>query len=334
MSIDAPEGSEVLNDLRRAAERLGEVRTLAVVGPTAVGKTGFALRLAEGLAAHGVDAEIVNADALQVYRGLDLGTVKPSVEERARVRHHMVDVVEPEERFSAGEFARRARTVLDDLHAHGARGLVVGGSGFYHKALFEGLSPLPTPDAEVRESLAARAREEGSEALHEELRAVDPEAAERLSPGDTQRVARALEVWLSTGRTLTSWIAAQPAPARPLSALHVGLTVPRSILYDAIAARVSAMLERGWIEEVEHLLQRGVDPECPAFQAIGYRQLVRHLHGEWSLDEAVADTVRATRQFAKRQWTWFRRQRQVVWLDARDAAQRASDVLELLMTTL
>lgn len=312
----------------------GAGRTVAIVGPTAVGKTGLALRLAEELEQRGEGVEIINADALQVYRGLDIGTAKPTPEERARVPHHLVDVLEPEERFSAGEFARRARAALEGIHGRGRRALVVGGSGFYHKALFEGLSPLPKPDPEVRAALVRRAAREGSEALHAELAEADPRAAARLAPGDTQRVCRALEVWTSTGRTISDWIDRQPAPAQPLSALHVGLTLPRAILYDSIAARVSAMLERGWVEEVEDLLQRGVDPGCPAFQAIGYRQLVRHVQGQMELAEASTEIVRATRRFAKRQWTWFRRQTQVVWFDARDRPRNVSGVLELLMHTL
>lgn len=308
--------------------------TVAIVGPTAVGKTSFALSLAGELATRGLGTEVINADALQVYRGLDIGTAKPSAEERARVRHHLIDILEPDQLFSAGEFARRARTALVEIHDRGRVALVVGGSGFYHQALFEGLSPLPRADAEVRAALKARAEEEGVEGLHAELSQVDPETAARLAPADRQRVVRALEVWHSTGLPLSAWIARQPAPAKPLSALHVGLTVPRPFLYDSIAVRVTGMLERGWIGEVEALLKRGVDPTAAAFQAIGYRQLVRHLQGELELSEAHADIVRATRRFAKRQWTWFRRQSQVVWFDPRDRPRSVSGVLELLMPTL
>jgi tRNA dimethylallyltransferase len=300
-------------------------RIVAVVGPTATGKTDLGLRLAEALG-----GEIVNADALQAYRGLDVGTAKPTAEERARAPHHLVDVLEPTERWSAGEFARQARRAIEEIHARGRWALVVGGSGFYLKALFEGLTPLPRAQPEIRAELKRRAAEEGPEALHAELAAADPASAARLSPADRQRVVRALEVLLGTGRPLSEWIAAQPVPARPLSALHVGLTLPRAILYDRIAVRVAGMMQRGWLAEVQELLEHGIGASAPAFQAIGYRQLVRHVHGEISLEEAVADTVRATRRFAKRQQTWFRREPQVRWFDPRGLAADVSGVLELI----
>jgi tRNA dimethylallyltransferase len=298
---------------------------VAVVGPTAAGKSALALRLAEHL-----DGEIVNADALQVYRGLDVGTAKPTAGERARVPHHLVDVREPTERFSAGEFARLARAVIEDVHGRGKAALVVGGSGFYLQALFEGLSPLPRPQPEIRAELKRRAAAEGPEALHDELAEVDPETAARLPRGDTQRIVRALEVAVASGRPLSAWIADNPAPSRPLSALHVGLTLPRAILYDRISVRVDRMLERGWLEEVRGLLAMGIPPEAPAFQAIGYRQMVRCIRGELPLDEAIDETVRATRRFAKRQMTWFRKESQVNWFDPRSLAEDMSDILRLL----
>jgi len=298
---------------------------LSIVGPTATGKTSLALRLAEHL-----DSEIVNADALQVYRGLDIGTAKPSREERSRVPHHLVDILEPTERFSAGDFARLARTAISEIHDRGRAALVVGGSGFYLKALFEGLSPLPRAQPEVRAQLKRRAEEEGPEILHAELAELDPETAARLPRGDTQRIVRALEVAVASGRPLSAWIADNPAPSRPLSALHVGLTLPRAILYDRISVRVDRMVERGWLEEVRGLLAMGIPPEAPAFQAIGYRQMVRCIRGELPLDEAIDETVRATRRFAKRQMTWFRKESQVNWFDPRSLGEDMSDILRLL----
>ena len=300
-------------------------RILAIVGPTATGKSELALRLAEA-----IGGEIVNADALQVYRGLDVGTAKPTAQERARVPHHLIDILEPQERYSAGEFARRARRVIAEIHQRGRWALVVGGSGFYVKALFEGLTPLPRAQPAIREVLRRRAETVGPEVLHAELAVLDPHTAARLAPGDRQRVVRALEVVYATGRPLSGWIASRPAPARPLSALHVGLTLPRAILYDRIADRVVRMMERGWLAEVESLLNTGVEPTAPAFQAIGYRQLVRHVRGETPLEAAVGDAVVATRRFAKRQWTWFRREPQVTWFDPRDLSTDVSGVLELL----
>ncbi len=304
-------------------------RLLAILGPTATGKSDLALRLAREL-----DGEIVNADALQVYRGLDIGTAKPSAAMRCEVRHHLIDVLEPNEVFSAGEFARRARSAIADVEGRGKTAIVAGGSGFYLRSLLEGLSPLPRSDPQIRRGLAERLRREGLPALYEELRERDPETAQRLAPGDRQRVTRALEVALGSGRTLSEWIRREPAGASPLAAFRIGLTLPRSILYDRISDRVHRMVRRGWIAEVEGLLSRGVAPEAPAFQAIGYRQIVRHVLGSWSLEAALADTIRATRRYAKRQETWFRKESGVRWVSALDLEQAtAALLLELRSST-
>jgi tRNA dimethylallyltransferase len=286
-----------------------------------VGKSRIGLALAERLG-----GEIVNADALQVYRGFDLGTAKPTAEERRRVRHHLIDVLDPAERFSAGEFARRAGAVIADVQARGRLPLVVGGSGLYLKALLEGISPIPAADPAVRGGLRRRLEAEGLPALVRDLQRLDPPTAARLPAGDTQRVLRALEVVLASGRPLSSWIARRPFGDRPLSAFRVGLTVPRTILYDRIAGRVARMVERGWVDEVKALLRRGLGPDLPAFQAIGYRQIARHAAGEWTLETAIEETLRATRRFAKRQETWFRKEPEVVWFDAGDLEVAVSEV--------
>lgn len=286
---------------------------IAILGPTAAGKTGLGLTLAREL-----DGEIINADALQVYRGLDIGTAKPSAEERAAAPHHLVDILDPEESYSAGEFVRRARPLIGEIRQRRRTPILVGGSGLYLRALLEGLSPIPQSDPEARRILEERCAREGLGALYEELCEVDPMTAGRLAPGDHQRILRALEVAASSGRTLASWIRQQPLGADRLGAVKLGLTLPRSILYDRIARRIDDMLEQGWVEEVEALLQRGVDPGVPAFQAIGYRQLVRYVGGDWSLQAAMEDTVRATRRYAKRQMTWFRQEKEVRWIDASD----------------
>lgn len=296
---------------------------IAIVGATATGKSELALALAEAL-----PGEIVNADALQVYRGFDIGTAKPSPAERSRVPHHLIDILDPHERWSAGEFARRAREAASGIEARGSVPIVVGGSGLYLRALFEGISPVPPGDPEVRAELRRRLEEEGLAALSAELERVDPETAARLSAGDTQRVLRALEVARVSGRPLSSWIAEQPFGSQRIASVRVGLTLPRPVLYDRIAGRVARMVELGWVEEVARLLAQGLDPGLPAFQAIGYRQIVRHLEGEWSLEHAVGETVKATRRFAKRQETWFRREPDVTWFSAQDFNRRISLVLE------
>lgn len=300
---------------------------IAIVGATATGKSELALALAEAL-----PGEIVNADALQVYRGFDVGTAKPGPEERARVPHHLIDILAPHERYSAGEFARRAREVIAGIQKRGRVPIVVGGSGLYLRALFQGISPVPPGDpmvrSEIRSELRRRLAEEGLAALSAELARVDPETAARLAAGDTQRVLRALEVARVSGRPLSAWIAEQPFGTQRIAATRVGLTLPRSILYDRIAGRVARMVEQGWVEEVARLLDQGLAPGLPAFQAIGYRQLVRHLEGEWSLEDALGETVKATRRFAKRQETWFRREPEVTWFSAQDFCHPFSIVLE------
>lgn len=280
---------------------------LAIVGPTASGKTALSLELAAR-----IGGEIVNADALQVYRGLDIGTAKPSAEERSRVPHHLIDILDPEESFSAGEFARRARAALAEIAGRGHVAIVVGGSGLYLRALFEGLKELPQHDPEVRRALQQELAEKGLPRLCAELREVDPESAERLRPSDTQRILRALEVHRSSGRPLSFWLARE-SPERPVERLMIGLTLPRTILYDRIAVRVRDMVRRGWVCEVAALLEFGTSPSAPAFQAIGYRQMVQHLEGRTTLETATDEAILATRHYAKRQETWFRRERDLVW---------------------
>jgi tRNA dimethylallyltransferase len=295
---------------------------LCIVGPTAAGKSSLALELAGPLA-----GEIVNADALQVYRGFDVGTAKPSRAERRRVAHHLVDILDPHETFSAGEFARRARAAIRDIRGRGRLPMLVGGSGLYLRALIEGISPIPAVDPALRRTLRARLDAEGAEPLRAELRRLDPETAERLAPADSQRLLRALEVALGTGRPQSSWIAERPA-AGGLEAIWIGLTVPRALLYDRIAIRAERMLADGWVDEVRRLLAAGLDRSLPAFQAIGYRELARHLDGQLGLEEATDRIVTATRQYAKRQMTWFRRQGGIEWFAAAETSP--ATVLEQL----
>jgi len=296
---------------------------LAVVGATATGKSTLGMALAERLR-----GEIVSADALQVYRGFDIGTAKPSLADRERVRHHLVDILDPHETYSAGEFARRARQAIVEIQGRGRLPIVVGGSGLYLRALFAGISPVPPGDPEVRRRLRERLGSAGLGSLREELASLDPATAARLSAGDTQRVLRALEVALVSGRPLSTWIAEQPFGTQGIAAIRVGLTLPRSILYDQIAGRVARMMEAGWGEEVAGLLRQGLSPGLPAFQAIGYRQLVRCLQGGRSLEQAVAEIVQETRRFAKRQETWFRKEPDVTWFSALDLEQQLAGVLD------
>jgi len=298
---------------------------VVLLGATATGKSALALRLAEAL-----DGEIVNADALQVYRGFDVGTGKATAAERERVAHHLLDIAGPDQSLSAGELARRARTVIAELRARDRLPIVVGGSGLYLRALLAGISAMPPVDTRVRDWLRKERVRAGLPALRRWLRVLDAEAAARTTEGDTQRTLRALEVALSSGRPQGWWIARQPFADGALAAIRVGLTVPRGVLYDRIADRVSAMVAAGWVGEVEGLLNAGWDLGLPAFQAIGYRQLVQHVRGGMTLDQAVEETVRATRRFAKRQSTWFRREPDVAWFQADDPAATFYRVLDFL----
>ena len=303
----------VMSEMSEMSVKPVKPRVVAIVGPTAVGKSALALELAEAFAAEGAPGEIINADALQVYRGLDIGTAKPAAEEQRRVPHHLIDILDPEERYSAGQFAERAREAIDDIEGRGGTPIVVGGSGLYFRALFSGLSPIPPGDPKVRAELEERLAREGLEALQAELLTLDPATAERLGTGDTQRVLRALEVARVSGRPLSEWIARQPFGSRELPVTAVGLTLPRSILYDRIESRVARMFEAGWIDEVRELIERGISPESPAFQAIGYRQIAGYLRGLMNREEAMVDIARSTRRFAKRQLTWFRKEKKVCW---------------------
>ncbi len=307
-------------------------QVIAVLGPTATGKSAFAMELAADLAGRAVAVELISADALQAYRGLSIGTAKPGARARTRVRHHLIDVIEPHLAFSAGEFARRAAIAIAEIEARGALPVLVGGSGFYLRALFEGLAPVPPVGADVREALRVDLRSHGLCPLVRELREVDPKSAETLAPGDTQRVLRALEVVRATGRPLSEWRRLGTERRLERKLLKVGLTLPRAVLYDAVEKRARRMLERGWLAEVERL-RDGYLPEhargrggcslgeLPAFQAIGYRQLADHLDGNLTLEQALEETVRATRRYAKRQETWFRKEPHVRWIDASKAGE-------------
>jgi tRNA dimethylallyltransferase len=287
---------------------------IAVVGPTASGKSALALRLAEALG-----GEIVSCDSLQVYRGLDVGSAKASPAERARVPHHLLDVVEPDQHFSAADYARLGRAALAGIAARRAVPIVAGGTGLYLRALLEGLFEGPARDTALRARFERAAARFGDARLHRLLRRVDPAAAARTAPRDRVRVVRALEVYWTSGRSLTEH---QQAPAEPLAGyrvLTVGLAPPRDALRRAVEERTEAMFARGLLEEVRALVARH-GPDLRPLRAIGYRQALAHLQG--TLDEARArhDMVADTMRYAKRQMTWFRHQAQARWFAAADDA--------------
>jgi tRNA dimethylallyltransferase len=289
------------------------VPVLAILGPTGVGKTRLAVALAERWT-----IEVVSVDSRQVYRGMDIGTAKPTAAERRAVRHHLVDVVEPDDPYDAGRFARAAAAAIEDIRARGRWPVLVGGTGLYYRALVRGLLPRPPADRTLRAALLAEARAAGPEALHRRLQGLDPDTAGRLHPRDAVRVSRALEVALQSGRPAErrgagAWDA--PGPARPYRVVAVGLTAPRAALYAALDARVDRMLAEGLLEEVRGLLARGFPSSLPAMQGIGYRHLAPVVETGAGQEAAVALMKRDTRRYAKRQWTWFAREPDLAWVE-------------------
>ena len=278
------------------------LRCVCLTGPTACGKTELALGLAARL-----PLEIVSMDSAMVYRGLDIGTAKPSIAVRARVPHHLVDLVEPTESYSAGRFARDAFAAIREIRARGRLPLLVGGTLLYLRALREGLATLPRADATVRAELDAEGRALGWPALHDRLRRLDPAAAARIAPTDRQRIQRALEVHVLTGRPLSELQrSAAAVPALEVATIAV-VPEDRVALAQRIERRFDAMVEAGFVREVQNLRVRGdLSPQLPAIRAVGYRQIWAHLDGAYDWPEARRRALVATRQLAKRQLTWLR----------------------------
>ena len=278
---------------------------ILLMGPTASGKTELAVRLAERL-----PLEIVSVDSAVVYRGLDIGTAKPDPATRARVPHHLVDILEPEEPYSAGRFVEDARAAMTAIRARGRVPLLAGGTMLYFRALAEGLGPMPPADAEVRAELEREAAERGLAALHAELAKVDPAAAQRIHPNDPQRIQRALEVHRLTGRPISDFQSGPEAQASTSGDRLLKLSVAptdRERLHRRIAERFDAMLQQGLIEEVEGLRQRpGMHADLPSMRAVGYRQVWQYLDGELDRAGLRERGIIATRQLAKRQFTWLR----------------------------
>lgn len=287
---------------------------LAIVGPTASGKTTLSIEVASRL-----DAEIVSMDSRQVYRGMDVGTAKASASQRAAVPHHGLDLVDPGEKFSAGEFARRARTWIAEIRARGRLPILVGGTGFFLRGLTHPIFREPPLDPDRRRALHARLREMDDARLQAWLHALDPEAADRLAGwGGRQRMMRALEIALLTGRPLHWWHRHSPPEAPPVRVMAFALDMPRERLNAAIDARVDDMVAAGLVAEVEALLDRGYAAGQPGMNATGYAELIPALRGERAMPEALDLVRKNTRAYAKRQMTWFRHQLpdDALWLDA------------------
>ncbi len=296
---------------------------LVILGPTAAGKSALALFLAEKL-----NGEILVCDSTQVYRHFDIGTAKPTAAERARLPHHLLDLCDPQEEFTAGDYLRLGRAALDEVSARGRLPIVVAGTGLYLRALLEGLSPLPPRSRELRARLQARAEEKGSAHLHRLLARVDPASAQEVAPQDTPKLIRALEVFFVARRPRDELFQEGRPRLEGYAVEKLGLLPDRQELYQRIEARVDAMLAVGWLEEARLLRDRFTDGVKPC-GFLGYKQLAAHLRGEVSLDDAVRQIRQETRNLAKRQLTWFRREPRVIWLAGfGDASTVRQDVLD------
>jgi tRNA dimethylallyltransferase len=294
---------------------------IAIVGPTAAGKSGLSLQLARLL-----DGEIVNADSMQLYRGMDIGTAKLPPGQREGVPHHLLDIWDVTAAANVAEYQRLARRAIDAIHARGRLPIVVGGSGLYVRAVIDNLD-FPGTDPELRERLERELADVGPAAMHAKLARLDPAAAHAILPGNGRRIVRALEVLELSGRPFSATL---PSYEAVYDAVQVGVDLPRDRLDERIAARVAGMWAAGLVAEVASLAEAGLRDGRTASRALGYAQVLRFLDGQWSQEEAAAQTVKATRRFARRQLSWFRRDPRITWLsaDEPELAGRAMATIE------
>lgn len=289
---------------------------ILLMGPTASGKTEFAISLCKRF-----PCDVVSVDSALVYRGMDIGTAKPDAPTLSRTPHRLIDIRDPEQSYSAGEFVRDAYREMDDIFAAGRIPLLAGGTMMYFRALTKGIAELPSANSDVRRAIDAEAAQHGWPAMHAELEKVDPGAAQRIEPNDRQRIQRALEVHRVSGRPLSDW-QRDSAPARnDIRYLKVGLNIePRSELHERIARRLDHMIEAGFLDEMKELRRRpGLTRDCPAMRSVGYRQFWRHLDGGYPVEEARDRALFATRQLAKRQITWLRSEKDVFLVNPLEA---------------
>ena len=296
---------------------------ICIAGPTASGKTALAVELAKEL-----NGEVVSCDSMQVYKHMDIGTAKPTLEEMQGIPHHMIDVAEPWEDFSVSRYCEMAAPIVDDIISRGKTAVIAGGTGLYMDALIRGNAFAPFPATGVRERLEAQADAEGMEAMLSRLRAVDPDAARRLHLSDRKRILRALEVYLETGETITEHNRKTQAVPPRYSPLWLGLDFARrGELYRRVDLRVSLMLQQGLVEEIQGLLADGIPERATAMQAIGYKEFVDALDGRCTIEEAADQVRQSSRRYAKRQLTWFRRNKAIHWL-IRDTGDTGREILE------
>jgi len=285
-------------------------KVIVIAGPTASGKTALAVALARSLS-----GEIVNADSMQVYRGMDIGTAKPTHKEQRGIPHHLLDVVNPDEDFNAAIYRRMALPIVNEICSKGKTCLVVGGTGLYIRGLIGGLMESPPSDPELRERLRKECEVHGTAKLHEKLESLDPERAEGIHPNDGVRIIRAIEINYLSDLRSSDLMKRHGFRDRSLNALKLCLHMDKEELYRRINERSVKMAEKGLIEETRDLLNKGYSPDLNSMKAIGYRHMIRYLQGEWSLEETIAKLKRDTRRYAKRQLTWFRAEPGVIWVD-------------------
>ncbi|WP_159883395.1 tRNA (adenosine(37)-N6)-dimethylallyltransferase MiaA [Paenibacillus puerhi] len=298
-----------------AEEPPARPRLLVLVGPTAVGKTKLSLSLAQHY-----EAEIISGDSMQVYRGMDIGTAKASSEELATVKHHLIDIHDPNEPFSVAEFQDRSVPLIRDIDGRGKLPFIVGGTGLYIESVCYNYQFSETgSDEAFRDEMQRIADLQGAEALHQRLREIDPESAQRLHPNDVRRVIRALEIFQLTGERMSEQLGRQKRTT-PYRLCIVGLTMDRAILYKRIEERIDLMLEQGLVEEVSGLLERGVDTSALSMQGLGYKEMVAYLEGRLTLAEATNLLKKNTRHFAKRQLSWFRHMKDIEWVNVSEMA--------------
>ncbi len=294
-------------------------RVVILLGPTGTGKSKLAVEWAEAWG-----GEIISADSMQVYQYMDIGTAKPTGEDRRRVRHHLIDLVPPDQPFHAALYRSLGRKTIDQLFRNRKPIWVVGGTGLYIKTLTQGLFATPKIDPHVRETLRREAKEKGGHTLYERLRKVDFQTASRLHPNDLFRIIRALEVFDSTGAPISFFRGQHRFGERPYSTLKIGLEMNRDLLYHRIEERADQMLEKGFLQEVERLMEMGYGPELKPMQSLGYKQMVQFLLKEVGWDEAIRQMKRETRHYAKRQWTWFKSDPEIHWWDELTDCQKIS----------
>jgi tRNA dimethylallyltransferase len=309
---------------------------LFLSGPTAVGKTELSLQIAERFS-----CEIIGVDSMQVYRYMDIGTAKPTVAERSRIPHYLIDIVDPDVNYTLGTFVRDAEEAIQNIFSNKNIPLLAGGTGLYFKGLLKGVfdefagtdggsATNPEKRKLIKKNLQERLKEEGSSRLHSDLAALDPESAERIHPNDIQRIFRGLEIFYSTGIPWSRHLANQSGKKARYRVLNVGLTRPREELYTRIDQRVQQMAEQGLLTEVENLLTMGFDSTLKSMQSLGYRHMINFIEGNWSWEQTLELLARDTRHYAKRQFTWFKNDSEIIWHDVRETDAIFDDIRNFL----